>query len=423
MTRTLFSGGVLFDGTGFDEGDLVVEDGLVVDVGTGLDGDEQVDCTGRTLTPGIVDCHVHAMFSGIDVLKQIQNPFSYPFYEAARNLGATLRTGVTTVRDAGGSDAGLRKAVQDGLVAGPRMQIAITIISQTGGHADDWMPCGAEVPFLLHHPGMPASVVDGVDPMRRKAREILRAGADVLKVCTTGGVLSAADDPRHSQFSPAELAVLVEEASAQHKPVMAHAQGAEGIKNAVRAGIRSVEHGIYLDPEGIDLMLEAGTFLVPTLVAPRAVIAAAAAGAAIPTTMVEKAVATAAIHTDAITAAAAAGVRIAMGTDSGVGPHGFNLDELGLMVGCGMSAEQAFAASTRTAAELLGLHESIGRLAPGYVADLVLFDGDLRGHDLADLGDRVVDVWQAGVRVPREPAAILSGSVCHLRGHWRVEGA
>ena len=405
MTRTLFSGGVLFDGTGFDEGDLVVEDGLVVDVGTGLDGDEQVDCTGRTLTPGIVDCHVHAMFSGIDVMKQIQNPFSYPFYEAARNLGATLRTGVTTVRDAGGSDAGLRKAVQDGLVAGPRMQIAITIISQTGGHGDDWMPCGADVPFLVSHPGMPTSVVDGVDPMRQKAREILRAGADVLKVCTTGGVLSAADDPRHSQFSPAELAVLVEEASAQHKPVMAHAQGAEGIKNAVRAGIRSVEHGIYLDPEGIDLMLEAGTFLVPTLAAPRAVIAAAAAGAAIPTTMVEKAVATAAIHTDAITAAAAAGVRIAMGTDSGVGPHGFNLDELGLMVGCGMSAEQAFAASTRTAAELLGLHESIGRLAAGYVADLVLFDGDLRGHDLADLGDRVVDVWQAGVRVPREPAA------------------
>ena len=253
---------------------------------------------------------------------------------------------------------------------------------------------------------MPTSVVDGVDPMRRKAREILRAGADVLKVCTTGGVLSAADDPRHSQFSPAELAVLVEEASAQHKPVMAHAQGAEGIKNAVRAGIRSVEHGIYLDPEGIDLMLEAGTFLVPTLVAPRAVIAAAAAGAAIPTTMVEKAVATAEIHTDAITAAAAAGVRIAMGTDSGVGPHGFNLDELGLMVGCGMSAQQALAASTRTAAELLGLQESIGRLAPGFVADLALFDGDLRGHDLADLGDRVVDVWQGGTRVPREPVAI-----------------
>ena len=203
---------------------------------------------------------------------------------------------------------------------------------------------------------------------------------------------------------------------------MAHAQGAEGIKNAVRAGIRSVEHGIYLDPEGIDLMLEAGTFLVPTLVAPRAVIAAAAAGAAIPTTMVEKAVATAAIHTDAITAAAAAGVRIAMGTDSGVGPHGFNLDELGLMVGCGMSAEQALTASTRTAAELLGLHESIGRLAPGYVADLVLFDGDLRGHDLADLGDRVVDVWQArrpgaaGARRGLSGSAVTSGAP----GAWRV---
>lgn len=404
-SRTVFSGGVLFDGTGFDEGDLVVQDGRVVDVGRGLDGDEQVDCTGRTLTPGVIDCHVHAMFSGIDVLKMIQNPFSYAFYEASRNLGATLRTGVTTVRDAGGSDAGLRKAVQDGLVTGPRMQIAITILSQTGGHGDDWMPCGAEVPFLMTHPGMPSSVVDGVDPMRRKAREILRAGADVLKVCTTGGVLSAADDPRHSQFSPAELAVLVEEANAQHKPVMAHAQGAEGIKNAVRAGIRSIEHGIYLDPEGIDMMLESGTWLVPTLAAPRAVIAAAAAGAAIPATMVAKAVVTAEIHTDAITAAAAAGVKIAMGTDSGVGPHGFNLDEIGLMVGCGMSAERALAASTTSAAQLLGLGDEIGRLAPGFAADLVLFDGDLRDHDLADLGERVCGVWQAGTTVEGVPTA------------------
>ncbi len=395
-SRTVFSGGVLFDGTGFEEGDVVVQDGRVVDVGRGLDGDEQVDCAGGTLAPGIVDCHVHAMFSGIDVLRSIQNPFSYAFYEAARNLGATLCTGVTTVRDAGGSDAGLRKAVEDGLVAGPRMQVAITILSQTGGHGDDWMPCGAEVPFLVSHPGMPSSVVDGVDPMRRKAREILRAGADVLKVCTTGGVLSAADDPRHSQFSPAELDALVEEANAQRKPVMAHAQGAEGIKNAVRAGIRSVEHGIYLDPEGIDLMLEAGTWLVPTLVAPRAVIAAAASGAAIPATVVAKAVATAEIHTDAIAAAAAAGVKIAMGTDSGVGPHGANLDELGLMVGCGMSTERALAASTTSAAQLLGLGDEIGRLAPGFAADLVLFDGDLRGSDLADLGDRVRGVWQAG---------------------------
>lgn len=399
--RTLFSGGVVFDGSTFSEGDVVVEDGRVLEVGVGLDGDERVDCTGRTLTPGIVDCHVHAMFSGVDILAMVQKPFSYAFYEAARNLGATLRTGVTTVRDAGGSDAGLRKAVQDGLVAGPRMQVAITILSQTGGHADDWMPCGADIPLLVPHPGMPSSVVDGVDAMRKKAREVLRAGADVLKVCTTGGVLSAADDPRHSQFSPAELDALVEEANAQHKPVMAHAQGAEGIKNAVRAGIRSVEHGIYLDDEGIELMLDRGTWLVPTLAAPRAVISAAAAGAGIPATMVEKAVATAEIHVAAISRAVEAGVKVAMGTDSGVGPHGHNLEELGHMVACGMTAEQSLHASTASAAELLGLQDEIGRVAEGLVADLVLFDGDLRGDDLADLGTRVEGVWQRGQSVAR----------------------
>ncbi len=397
MTRTLFRGGSLFDGTTFADGDLVVQDGRIVAVGRDLDGDTEVDCTGATLLPGLIDCHVHMMFSGIDVLKALQAPFSYPFYEALGNLAATLDAGVTTVRDAGGADLGLKRAVENGLVRGPRLQIAVSILSQTGGHGDGWMPCGSQVPFLQPHPGMPSGVVDGVDAMRHKAREVLRAGADVLKVCTTGGVLSAADDPRHSQFSPAELAVLVEEASAQHKPVMAHAQGTEGIKNAVRAGVRSVEHGIYLDDEAIDLMLEHGTWLVPTLAAPRSVIAAAAAGAAIPEVMVDKARAVVTIHTESIARAAAAGVRIAMGTDSGVGPHGQNLDELGLMAGCGMSPEAVLAASTSSAAQCLGLHDELGRLEPGLRADLVLVTGDAR--DLTGVREQISGVWQDGVRV------------------------
>ena len=397
MTRTLFTGGRLFDGTSFGTGDVVVSGGRVVEVGSGLDGDVVVDCSGATVLPGLVDCHVHAMFSGIDLLRMVQQPFSYPFYEAIRNLGATLACGITTVRDAGGADLGLKRAVDDGLVVGPRLQISITILSQTGGHGDDWMPCGADVPLLVAHPGRPTSVVDGVDDMRRKAREVLRAGADVLKVCTTGGVLSAADDPRHSQFSAAELDVLVAEASAQHKPVMAHAQGAEGIKNAVRAGIRSVEHGIYLDDEGIELMLAAGTWLVPTLAAPLAVIAAADAGAAIPEVMVTKARAVADIHRGAIARAVDAGVRIAMGTDSGVGPHGSNLDELPLMAGCGMTPQQVWTATTSGAAHLLGREGDLGRLAPGFVGDVVVLDGDAR--DLTGLRGRVREVWKDGVRV------------------------
>ncbi len=396
MTRTLLHGGSLFDGSSFAVGDVVVEDGRIAAVGRDLDGDIAVDCTGSTLMPGLIDCHVHVMFSGIDMLKMLQTPFSYAFYEAIGNLSATLDAGVTTVRDAGGADLGLKRAVENGLVRGPRMQISVSILSQTGGHGDRCMPCGADVPFIQPHPGLPSGVVDGVDPMRHKAREVMRAGADVLKVCTTGGVLSAADDPRHSQFSPAELAVLVEEAGAQHKPVMAHAQGADGIKNAVRAGIRSIEHGIYLDDEAIDLMLEKGTWLVPTLVAPRSVIAAADAGAAIPAVMVDKARATADIHTRAITRAVEAGVPIAMGTDSGIGAHGTNLDELPLMADCGMSPEAVLRASTSDAARLLGLHDEIGRLEPGFRADLVLVDGDAR--EVSDLAGRVSGVWQDGVR-------------------------
>ncbi|GAB2686308.1 metal-dependent hydrolase family protein [Thalassiella azotivora] len=397
MTRTVFSGGLVFDGTTTGEADVAVEGGRVVDVGRGLDGDDVVDCTGRTVLPGLVDCHVHVMISGVDVLRSLQTPFSYPFYEAARNLRSTLACGITTVRDAGGADLGVKKAVDDGLVVGPRMQVSISILSQTGGHGDDWMPCGSDVPWLIPHPGRPSGVVDGVEEMRKAARTLLRAGADVLKVCTTGGVLSAADDPRHAQFTPAELDVLVAEASAQERPVMAHAQGAQGIKNAVRAGVRSIEHGIYLDDEGIELMLERGTWLVPTLVAPRAVQAAAAAGAAIPEVMVAKSLAVTEVHTEAVTRAVEAGVPIAMGTDAGVGPHGTNLDELPLMAACGMGPEQVLAASTSQAARLVGLADEVGRLAPGLRADVVVVDGDAR--DLDDLRSRVREVWKDGERV------------------------
>src|ERR671926_89141 len=291
MTRRVFRGGQVLDGTGSPpaRADVVVEDGRVVEVGPGLDGDEEVDCTGATVLPGLFDCHVHVMVSGVDTLRQLQTPFSYPFYEAVHNLRSTLALGITHVRDAGGADLGVAEAVRTGLIAGPRMQIAVSMLSQTGGHGDGWHVCGAEVPLMGPHPGRPDTVVDGPHEMRRTVRELLRAGADVLKVATSGGVLSARDDPRHPHFRPAELDVLVEEARAAHVAVMAHAQGAEGIKAAVRAGIRSIEHGIYLDDEAIDLMLERGTWLVPTLAAPRAVLTAVEAGASLPAAVVEKA--------------------------------------------------------------------------------------------------------------------------------------
>lgn len=395
-SRVLLHGGQVFDGTGTppQQADVVVAGGSIVEVGIDLDGDIGVDVSGATVLPGFIDSHVHATISGVDLMKRLNAPFSYQFYAAAQNLKATLEAGVTTVRDAGGADLGIQQAVADGLIPGPNLLLAINIIGQTGGHSDGWFPSGFDVPLIHPHPGRPPATADGTDELRKVVRSLLRAGADVIKICTTGGVLSPRDDPRHSQFSPAEIEVVVAEAAAAGRAVMAHAQGTNGIKNAVLAGVRSIEHGIYLDEETIDLMLANGTWLVPTLVAPRAVLAAAAAGAQLPQAVIDKALEVTEIHVASVTAAAEAGVRIAMGTDSGVGPHGHNLDELPLMQKCGMSAEAVLAASTSGSAQLCGLQETTGRVAPGLVADLVVVDGDPR--ELSTLRERLRQVWQGG---------------------------
>ncbi len=401
MARVLLQGGSVFDGSGAEPtvADVVIEDGRILDVGPGLDGDEAVDCAGHAVLPGFVDCHVHFMINGqLDPMYSVRRPFSLGFFEAAENMRATLDVGITTVREAGGSDLGIKTAQERGMIAGPRMQISIAMLSQTGGHGDDWQVCGAHMPaFFMPHPGHPESIVDGPDEMRRKVRELVRAGADVIKVATSGGVLSPRDDPRHGHFRDAELAVLVEEATAAGRFVMAHAQATDGIKAAVRNGIRSIEHGIYLDDEAIEQMLARGTYLVPTLIAPRGVLEAAEAGVPVPPEAVEKTKMVMVAHTESVRRAIAAGVNVAMGTDSGVTPHGQNLRELGLMVGCGMTPSQALVATTRTAAELLGIAEHTGTLEPGKVADVVVLAGD--ALDLDDLGARVRRVYQSGALV------------------------
>lgn len=399
MTRLLFHGGTVFDATGASPavGDVVVENGRVLEVGNGLDGDEAVDCTGLHVLPGLFDTHVHVMLSHIDMWKIVQSPFSYRFYEAAQNLEATVKAGITTVRDAGGADLGVKQAVEDGLIVGPRMQISLKMLSQTGGHGDGWMASGGTVELFPQYPGMPETIVDGVDEMRRKVRELIRDGADVIKVATSGGVLSPRDDPSHAHFRLAELEVLVEEATAAGIFVMAHAQATIGIKNAIRAGIRSIEHGIYLDDQAIEMMLERGTFLVPTLVAPTGVVRAADAGAQIPEASLVKAREVIEVHRDSFGRAVAAGVKIAMGTDTGVTPHGENLAELALMVEGGMTPQQALEATTRTAAELMGLDNELGTLEPGKRADLVLVDGD--PFEVAALPDRIAQVWKDGHQI------------------------
>jgi imidazolonepropionase-like amidohydrolase len=278
------------------------------------------------------------------------------------------------------------------------MLISITILSQTGGHGDKWQVCGDDLPGLgTPHPGRPHNIVDGPDDMRRKVRELLRAGADVIKVCTSGGVLSPRDDPRHGHFRDDELDVLVAEANAAGKWVMSHAQATDGIKSAVRAGIRSIEHGIYLDDEAIQMMLDRGTYLVPTLVAPMGVLEAADRGVNVPQYAIDKTKMVMEAHRESITRAIDAGVKVAMGTDSGVLPHGQNLRELEQMTRCGMTPSDALVASTRTAAELLGVLDDRGTVEIGKRADLVVIAGDaLDDPHMNDLGSRVIAVYQDG---------------------------
>ncbi len=400
-TRTVFAGGLVFDGTGADPStaDIVVEDGRIVEIGSGLDADTSIDCSDQLITPGLFDCHVHFMADGdFSPNTHANTPFSTNFFLAAERMARTLACGITTIREAGGTDLGVKEARDRGLVPGPRMQLSIAILSQTGGHGDSWAVCGAHLPGMMDpHPGRPDNIVDGPEEMRRKVRELIRAGADVIKVCTSGGVLSPRDDPRHAHFAAEELEMLVAEASAAHRFVMAHAQATDGIKNAIRAGIRSIEHGIWLDDEAIELMLDRGTYLVPTLIAPRGVIEAADNGLDLPEAIVEKARGVVDDHRDSVRRAIEAGVMVAFGTDSGVTPHGRNLEEFRHLVDLGMEPAAALTSATSTAARLMGLDDELGTIEVGKRADLVRFaNGAGQGLDLTDLRSRVDAVHQDG---------------------------
>ncbi|WP_116043643.1 metal-dependent hydrolase family protein [Amycolatopsis palatopharyngis] len=406
MSYVVLRGATVFDGSDFLPGpsDVVFADERVLEVGPGLAGSDAyvgatvVDCSGNTVLPGLIDLHVHMAFSNPGSLNAFVEPFSLQFYKSVKHLEATLRAGVTTVRDAGGADLGTKMSVEQGMIQGPRMRIAVSIMSQTGGHGDQWMPSGVHSPAFSSHPGRPSGVADGVEEARRVARQILRAGADQIKICSTGGVLSPADDPRHAQFTEEEIRVIVGEAAVQGRYVMAHAQAAAGVKNALRAGVRSIEHGIYLDDEAIELFLERDAYLVPTLAAPLAVIKKAeAGGSGLPAPIIEKARLVVESHRESIAKAVAAGVRIGMGTDSGVGVHGENLEELCLLVDVGMDLTAVLRACTSVAGELIAPENSIGRLAPGFLADAVVLKGNLTtAEQLADLPAMVQQVWKDG---------------------------
>ena len=372
----------LIDGTGRDpleRAAVVIEEGRITAVGErsslSIPHDAEVlEDDDLTLLPGLMDMHVHLASSGTNLVRILMTPASLALLNSIPNSARTLAAGVTTVRDAGHTPVGVRLAAEAGYFPAPRMELAVSLLSQTGGHGDDLMPCGARLGLTMNV-DVPHGVVDGVDDMRRKVRQVLQAGADWIKLCTSGGVLSPGDLPDHAQFSIDEIRTAVEEAAVVGKRVMAHAMSPAGIRNALLAGVTSIEHGCLLDEEGIALMKEKGAYLVPTLVAPGDVIEGARTSGGLPPEMIAKAERIGALHRAAVSAALAAGVKVAMGTDAAVGPHGTNLRELGMMVRCGMTPMQAIVASTRVPAELLQ-RSDLGTLKAGNIADVVAVRGD-----------------------------------------------
>lgn len=410
MTYIHIHNGTLIDGTGADpipEANVLIHNDKIILADASLEGGTlprgegrlvQIDAQGGYILPGLIDAHVHLMLQIESLQRRVSTPFSMQFYKSVQYMRRTLYAGITSVRDAGGADAGIKQAVEQGVVPGPRMQISTAVLTITGGHVDFWNPSGIDTPLLRSYPGMPDGICDGVEGVRKKVREVLRAGAEVIKVCSTGGVMSPTDHPNFTQFSEEELRVMVQEGQFRNGiKVMAHAQGSEGIKNAVRAGIHSIEHGIYLDDEAIDLMLEHGTFLVPTLLAPLAVVEISEALGTIPEYAINKAKEVVEDHAESIAKAYKAGVKIAMGTDAGVMPHGTNLRELGLMCQIGMSPMESIVATTKTAAECLGWEDKVGTVEEGKLADLIITKTNpLENIQSLEDNDNIVFVMKGG---------------------------
>ena len=391
MTYKLLRNGTLIDGNGgspLPNAAVLIKDNRIAVVGSDQSISlpdapvEIIDVQGGTIMPGIVDTHVHLMIEGVDLMTIMREPFSLPFYRAVGAMQRTLNAGVTSVRDAGGADLGLKRAVEQGLVDGPRMQISVSIMSITGGHVDFYMPNSSRISLFPAYPGRPDAICDGIDGVRLKVREILRAGADIIKICSTGGVMSPTDHPEFSQFSPEELDVIVREAAYRRgTKVMAHAQGLQGIRHAVEAGVHSIEHGIFLDEAVCELMVEKGTFVVPTFLAVKTIIEQSEA-ANVPEWGIRKAREVMEIHMESIALAHKMGVKIAMGTDAVAIPHGANLRELQLMTRIGMSPMETIVASTKTAAQCLQWDDQLGTVEAGKLADVIVS----RTDPLSDIG-------------------------------------
>lgn len=376
---TIIRGGKLFDpstGRMIEHPVIVVSGNKIQSVSEGaqasISGATVIDLGNATLMPGLIDVHTHlTMNVGGGGYEGLGISVPRAALIGAKNARLTLMAGFTTVRNVGAqgyADAALRDAINAGDVIGPRMQASGPPLGITGGHCDSNL-----LPFEFHESA--EGVADGGEAVMHRVREVIKYGADVIKFCASGGVFSKGDNPLLEQYSPEEMKILIAEAHRLGRKVATHAHSSIAIKDAVRAGVDSIEHGIFIDDEGIRLMKERGTFLVPTSF-PLFWFEQHEDELRLPPWVKEKAAIIIPAAKTNVARAFKAGVRVALGTDAGVYPHGLNGGEFWTMVQLGLSPVQALQAGTANAAELMGWSDRIGAVRPGMFADIVAIQGD-----------------------------------------------
>jgi imidazolonepropionase-like amidohydrolase len=360
---------------------IVVEKNKITAVENGFStaaaGDKTIDLKTKTIMPGWIDCHVHTETETKKnnvADKFISNPADVAF-ESLKYVNVTLMAGFTTVRDLGGTgvNISLRNAINKGLVIGPRIFTAGKSIATTGGHAD---PTNGYRKDLMGDPGPKEGVINGPEEAYHAVRQRYKEGADLIKITATGGVLSQAKDGANAQFTEEEVRAIVTAAKDYGFKVAAHAHGAEGIKRAIRGGVNSIEHGTFMDDEGMQLMKQYGTWLVPTITAGKSTADSAKIPGYYSEIVTPKALATGPQIQNTFTKAYKAGVKIAFGTDAGVFKHGLNWMEFGYMIEAGMPPMEAIKAATISAADLLGMKQQLGSIEINKLADIVAVDGD-----------------------------------------------
>jgi len=377
-------GGLLIDGKGGEPTRngvvLIGNDGRIEKVAEASKvvipaGSDIVEAPDKTILPGLFDAHCHMLMISQSLERRLFVPNSLEVLKCAEILKRTLYAGITTLRDAcGPNDVGFRQAVEMGVIEGPRLVMA-GAIAQTGGHLDGYYPRDIELPFSEGFTVGP-EFADGVPAVQSAARRVLRRGFDFIKVCTSGGITSPSDLPEFTEWTMDELKAIVYEASARGKAVMAHAEGTQGIKNALLAGVWSVEHGSMLDDEAIRMFVDKGTYLVPTLTAIDA-LANQPDKFGLSQFARSKVEIIVRNHFASFRKAAAAGVKMAAGTDNIEDwMHGKNAHELSLMVQHGYTPMQAIVAATKISSETCRISDKVGTLEPGKFADLLVVDGN-----------------------------------------------